>query len=453
MRLFFDGAPHGWGPSFRAFSAVSVCVFLAACGGAGDIASRDTQAPPDDVAPPSSYVSLAPDGSLHALATQLDQATIERSAIVQEERVARARLVARGYDRYPQVRPTGSVELEDGPQATVGPSVEQVVFDAGRSRASMGEAEIALVTAGLRAWAARNEGVYEGLRAYIDMSRYQARLRVYASIEAELEELNELLELRASGGVSDRGELLRMNVAMQEIQREIVGDTASLRQARSDLVRHLPTAGDIRPLRDLAAATRECRRSWPETEAPQDALARVQVDRSRNTEEYTRAQRFPRLVLGAGAAVTNLASAITPGLSVNVDASDMLGMGGRARVEAAELESEATLAAYETQRMDTQAELARLEANHAELQDGLRQLQRLQRANRETVDLYREQLAAGSIPLVEGIALYREVTQTEVDIVDLHADALINCLRASQVRGILAPFTTDGDTVVSTSDE
>lgn len=122
-------------------------------------------------------------------------------------------------------------------------------------------------------------------------------------------------------------------------------------------------------------------------------------------------------------------------------------------MEAAELESEATLAAYETQRMDTQAELARLEANHAEYQDGLRQLRRLQRANRETVDLYREQLAAGSIPLVEGIALYREVTQTEIDIIDLHADALINCLRSSQVRGFLAPYASEDATVVSTSDE
>jgi adhesin transport system outer membrane protein len=452
MRLFIGRAVYGQRLSFRALAILTTAVLLAACGGSG-VAIRETQPLPADVAPPSSYVSLTPEGSLHSLAGQLDAATIQRSAIVQEERVARARLVARGYDRYPQVRPSGSLELEDGPQATVGPSVEQVVFDAGRSRAAMGEAEIGVVLAGLRAWIARNEGVYEGLRAYVDMSRYQARLRVYGSIEDELAELNELLELRASGGVSDRGELLRMNVALQELQREIVGDTAALRQARSDLVRHLPGAEDVRPLRDLAAATEECRRSWPAIETPMDALARVQVDRTRNAEDYTRAQRLPRLVLGAGAAVTSLASAVTPGVSVNVDASDMLGMGGRARVEAAELESEATLAAYETQRMDTQAELARLEANHAEYQDGLRQLRRLQRSNRETVDLYREQLAAGSIPLVEGIALYREVTQTEIDIIDLHADALINCLRSSQVRGLLAPYASEDATVVSTSDE
>lgn len=453
MRRFFDGVPHCGGLSFRMLAGASLLSILSACSGAGDASERAFQQAPQGVAPPSSYVSLEPDGSLMPLAGQLDAATIERSAIVQEERVARARLAARGYDRLPQVRPAGSLEFDDGPQATVGPSVEQVMFDGGRSRASMGEAEIGVVIAGLRAWAARNEGVYEGLRAYVDMSRYQARLRVYASIEDELGELNELLELRASGGVSDRGELLRMNVALQELQREIVGDRAALRQAGSDLVRYLPGAEGRQPLRDLARASAECNRQWPETEAPMDALARVQVDRTRNAEDYTRAQRFPRLVLGAGAAVTNLASAVTPGVSVNVDATDMLGMGAQARVEAAELESEATLAAYQTQRMDTQAELARLDANYAEYREGLRQLQALQRSNRETVDLYREQIEAGSIPLVEGIALYREVARTEADIIDLHADALINCLRSSQVRGLLAPFGSDAATSVSTSDD
>lgn len=405
--------------------------------------SYEAQRIPENVAPPSAFISLNQGGDLYGIARRLDQATIERSAVVQQENVARAQLDVRAFDRLPQIRPTGSFNLDDGPQAAVGPYLEHVIFDAGRSRISLGDAELALATATLRAWVARNEGIYEGLRAVVDMSRYQARLQAYGSVERDLRDLRELLELRASGGISDRGELLRMSVALQELQREIVGDTASLRRARSDLVRHLPDLGDVRPSADLVGAASQCSRAWPHFEVPMDALARVEIDRSRNAANYTRAQRLPRFVLGAGATMTNLVGAVTPGLSVNVDAGDMIGLGGRARVEAAELESSATVSAYEAQRLNTAAELARLEANYAEYLDGLRQLQALQRTNRETVALYQDQLAAGSIPLVEGIALYHEVGRTQIDIIDLHADALINCLRSSQVRGVLAPFTAE----------
>lgn len=396
---------------------------------------------PENVHPPSSHSSLVLDSSLYSMAVSLDIATIQRSSIVQEERVARAQLDARAFDRYPQVRPMGSVEFDDGLQASVGPYVEQVIFDAGRSRASVGDAEIGLAISSLRAWAARNEGVYEGLRAYVDMSRYQSRLRVYANLEEELFNLRDLLEVRANGGVADRGELLRMNVALQELRREIVADTASLRQARSDLVRHLPGSHDMEPLDDLAGAASQCDRTWPQSEAPDDALARVEVDRSLNSEIYTNAQRFPRLVVGAGAVVTSLASAVTPGLSLNIDASDVLGMSGRARSEAAELASQAAIAAYQTQRINTEAELARLEANYVEYQAGLQQLRGLQTVNRETLTLYGQQIRAGSIPLTEGIALYREVSRTQNDIIDLNADALLNCLASSELRGLLVPFS------------
>jgi adhesin transport system outer membrane protein len=428
-------------------------VVLSACAGGGAEREVVQHPPAEGVEPPSGYVSLASDGPLYGLAEALDSSAIRRSAVMQDQRAAQAILQARGYDRYPQVRPQGGVDLQDGPVATIGPSVSQVIWDGGRSRAALRDAELDVALAGLRAWVVRNEGVYDGLSAYVDMSRYQARLRVYSEIERELDELTELLELRAQGGVSDRGELLRMNVARQEIQREIVGDRAALRQARSDLERFLPGSADMRPLSDLAGAAAQCRRRWPQSEPPQDALARMQISETQIAEDRTRAQRFPSLVLGAGAAATTLASAVTPGVSVNVDTTDMLGMGARLRLEAAELESEAAIAAYDTQRQDTAAELARLDAHYAEMRDSLRQLQALQRTNRETVALYREQVDGGTISLVEGVALYREVARTDVDIVDLHADALINCLRASQVRGLLAPFGSSEAATVSTSND
>lgn len=423
----------------------AVAAFLSGCAVLDGTTSPDLQARPEGVSPPTDFVSLQPHSPLHVLARTLDEAATARSAAVQEVRAAQARLQARHYDRFPQMRPTGSVALNHSSTASLGLSLQQVIWDGGRTSTRLGDAELGVAAAALRAWASRNEDVHEGLVAFIDISRLQARLRAYDTLDGELTALAELLDIRATGGVSDRGEALRMAVARQELQREIIQDTAALRRARTDLMRLMPSGIAIDPLPDLAQSARMCRRAWPSSEAPIDALARLSVSRSRLAEDLVRARRFPSLVLGMGAAVTNVANGITPGVNINLDASDMLGLGGARAIEAAELDSEAMLAAYQIQRETTQAELDRLEENYAESHTEFQQLRALQQANEGVISLYREQLNVGSIPLTEGIILYREVTNIKIAIINFHADVLNNCLRSAEIRGLLAPFRDFND--------
>lgn len=427
--------------------AVSYAAVLALSGCAALEGSAPTQLQelPEGVVSPSDYTALEPASPLGNLSMSLDQVAMERSVAVQEVRAAQARLAAQGFERGPQVRPTGSVDLTGDNDASFGISLEQVIWDGGRTRTRMDAAQFRVASAALQAWDGRNEDVYEGLEAYVNMARFQARLRAYNSLGRTLEELTDLLDIRASGGVAGGGEALRMSVARQELQREVIADTAALRQARSDLRQLVPDDLQVAPLSDLTGAAASCRRTWPNSEPPTDALARMDVSRSRLAENLLRAQRFPRLVLGAGAAITNVASGITPGVNVELDASDMLGFESGRVIEAAALDSRAALVTYQVQLDDTRADLSRLEANYIEHRSSLEQLTALQDANEASVDLYRTQLDSGTISLVEGINLYDEVTNTELDIIDVHAAILLNCLQSAEIRGLLVPFIEPDD--------
>lgn len=389
-------------------------------------------------AQPSNYLSLKSGEKLEQLALQLDAVATENSAAVHEMKSAEARLVARQFDRMPSLRPEGEAN-HDG-NVRLGLSIEQMLWDGGRLKARMESIELAVKEASLRAWIDRNSDVFFGLRAYVELSRYAARLRVLDQLVVDLKDLSQLLDVRVSGGVADRGESLKMDLAIQEIRREIITDTSALDQSRRNISRYLRNADIPKPNADLKQLVTACLRSWPKSESPADALSRIKVSRSLSTEDEVRAQRFPRVIIGAGAALTNLVNSSTPGVSLKLDAGDMLGLEGKKKIEASILDSQASIASYKAQIKETQAELERLEAVNADYVKGIAQLRKLQQVNLESIRLYEDQLDAGKISIVDGIKLYREVADTEVEIINFLAESTANCLKVSQLRGLLAPY-------------
>lgn len=392
-----------------------------------------------DTRVPASTTSLAADSTLATLAADLDKQATARSSAVQEIEAAQASLNARRFDRYPQLRPTASAPLTGDGQASIGLNIEQLIWDGGRVAARLTDAEMNVAEATLEAWKDRNSTVYDGLEAFVEMARFEARLEELTGLRRELEAISTLLQTRRDGGVADRGETLRMASALQEVERRAVADTASLREARTDLVRLLPATRKLPSLSDLGAAARQCQRTWPDSEPPSDALLRVRFARAEASEQAVRARRFPKLVLSGGTAYSRSGWS-DPMIGVQLDASEMLGLGRRGNIQAAAASTRAAEAAYTLQREDTQADLSRLEADYAGLRADISALRGLSKQSDDTISLFKEQLDAGSIPLTEGIILHRERTDTRISLVDAHADVLLNCLRASRNRGLLAPF-------------
>lgn len=393
---------------------------------------------------PAAKTNLVAGTRLSTLAERIDEVAIDRSSTVQQVRAAEAELQARRFDNYPQIRPTASAPLTGGGSASIGLNLEQLIWDGGRIRARLSDADLKIAEASLRAWAERNEAVLDGLEAYVNMARYEARISELGDLRQNLGEINTLLKTRLAGGVADRGELLRMNIALQELQRRHVSDTAALRQARTDFVRQLPNANHTPALPDLRAAASQCSRVWPDSEAPADALARVTTARARALEGVVRAQRFPKVLLAGGSNYSQDGFS-EPTIGIRLDASDMLGLGRQADLEAAEASSQAAAAAYALRKDETLADLAGLEANFNGLQSDAASLRELVRQNEATLDLYEEQLDAGSIALTDGIDLHREQSDGLITLIDVEADILQNCLSSLARRGLLAKFEVVND--------
>ena len=392
----------------------------------------------------SSEVSLVGGSRLADIAGQLDQVAIVRSSALPEVQAAQAQLRALRFDLYPQIRPTASAPLTGG-GASFGLNIEQLIWDGGRIRGRLTEADLKVFTAKLKAWEERNATVYDGLEAYVDMARYEARIAALAGLKQELDGISTLLNVRLNGGVADRGELLRVNTALQSMERQAVTNKYAMRQAQNDFLRLLPDARHIATLSDIRLATRQCSRSWPDSEAPVGALARVSLLRTEAQEDVIRARSFPKIVLSGGSNYARNGWS-DPAIGIRLDVSDMLGLGRGDNVDAAMASTRAAEASYALQKDETQADLARLEADYDGLQADASALRALAQQSIATLDLYKEQLDAGSIPLTEGIILHRERVDTLISLIDVESETLLNCLRSSQRRGLLARFgATDGE--------
>jgi outer membrane protein TolC len=385
-------------------------------------------------------ISLQPQSSLAVLAAKLDTVAITRSAAIQERRAAEAALSAAKFSRFPQLAPTGAAPLNSDADASLGLSLEQVIWDAGRIKAQLTDSELAVADAALRAWVERSEMVGDGLAAYVGISRFQARLDILAGLLNELKALDARLLVRAEGGVADRGERLRMAVALQEVLRAVISNESDLRQSKADLTQALDSENYPPNLTNLNAAISMCQRNWPAMEAPADALSSVRLNRAKADEKLAGARRFPRIVVEAG-----LSTLASPAVGLKLDADDMLGLGRKRALEAANATTQAAVVAHARQLDETRTDLARLEGDAQGFRADVEKLNELIATNQSTLELFREQLEAGSISITQGITIHQENSETLLSKVDLQARLLTNCLQSSELRGVLVPFGEDND--------
>jgi adhesin transport system outer membrane protein len=389
-------------------------------------------------------VSLERETSLGSLAANLDAVAITRSPAVQDLRAAQARLQAKRYDWFPILKPTASVPISNAGDPSIGLSLEQVVWDGGRIRSGVSIAEYQVVNAALTAWNDRNDTVHDGLSAFVEMSRYTSRIRVFDKLQQDLNTLNELLQTRQSGGVADRGELLRMNVALQEVQRETLADEAEFRKAETELARLLPDQHPPRAIELTDSALNSCRRSWPDRELPANAIARFELSQREAQEAETRARLWPRVIASAATSYVT-GGTVKPSVALQLDSEDLLGLGRQGNIAAAEANTQSARNALNLQRDETRVALARLEADYKSTLLDIQQMTALEESSKESLALYDEQLDAGTIPITEGITLHREAAETRLALADLRAEVLNNCLRIAQLRGTLAPFSVGNE--------
>ena len=380
--------------------------------------------------------SLATGSPLSLMAEKLDQIAIERSSAIKDAQSARAELDALRYQRFPRLLPTAEVSLTGGRETSIGLSLEQNIWDGGRLKAQLHKVNLKVEESIVRAWRERNEVIYEGLMAYVELSKNSAHLDKLKWLLRDLKKLQTRLVARLNGGVSDRGEVLRITTEIQKTERQIVASRVKLRQEKSKLQRIHNEFQNLEPIVNLNLAARSCLRDWPQVEAPDVFLSRIAFERTKALELETRAKRLPRLVLGLGAGHTG--SIWTgPVSTFRLDATDMLGLERNSTIEAAISASEAAESAYAEETRDIQILLEDLDFEYTGLASDAVALRALIRESEAIVDLFEKQFEVGSISLTEGIIFHRELTNTRIALIDVETRVLMNCLQASKTRGLL----------------
>lgn len=392
----------------------------------------------------SSLIPIVPQGAiienseLHGLANHLDDEFLVRAGAVQELRAAQARFKAAKFDRFPKILPTANYSLEGGGGTSVGIGVEQTLLDFGATKAKIQSAELDIQEKRMNLWVDRNQTVFDGLSAYLEITRISNRLRVYQSLERELEDLNKLVVTRSSGGVADRGESLRVVSAQQEVQRGIIEDTSILNEAKSQLARLMTPSVEVPKASTLKKVEAMCRRSSRPGSLPEVVLAEINHAKAKAELRSAHSRKFPKIILNA--ALNRVLPGVTNNTTagINLDSSSLLGLGRKQTILAAEADLEGARLTLDRIRESTKAELRQYEVEYQGLQASKRTLKSLISSKNETVSLYREQIEAGAMELPEGISFLRERADTQLLMLDVEADIIGNCLTLALKRGALA---------------
>lgn len=374
--------------------------------------------------------------TLGRLAQKIDTEFLQKAGAVQELAAARRRYEGAKFERYPTITPTASLPVS-GEDASIGVVAEQTLWDFGATQSRITDAYLNIHGKRAELWIARNEVVFDGLNAFLEITRINQRADVYRNLEKGLSTLDVLLELRASGGVSDRGEVLRLISAQQEIQRDMIRDQASLNEAMAKLSSLVTSGGKLPAIADLRAARNMCAREGLHPNMPEIVLAEIALAKAQNSQRLTQSNRYPRIYAEGGLSrTTNGTNNRT--LGIRLDARNMLGLGRAQELQAVDADVEGARLAYEKTKESVATEFAQYAVEYVGLIASEKTLNALVKSRVETIALYREQIEAGSMDLPQGIDFMREHADTILLLYDVEMDIVKNCLSLSLKRGALA---------------
>lgn len=384
----------------------------------------------------SPKTAVPPQTILGTLAQQIDAQFLQKAGAVQDLGAARARYEVATFERYPTIIPTASLPVSNE-SASIGVVAEQTLWDFGATQSRITDADLNIHGKRTELWIARNEVVFDGLNAFLEITRIKQRADVYRDLEKELTTLDALLELRVSGGVADRGEVLRLISAQQEIQRDMIRDQSSLNEAMAKLSSLVPSGGSLPVLTNLRAARDMCAREGLHSNMPEVVLAEITLAKAQNNQRLTQSNRYPRIY--AEASLSRTASGSTNrNLGLRLDASNLLGLGRAQELQAVNADVEGARLAYEKTKESVATEFGQYAVEYSGLIASEQTLNALVESKSKTIALYREQIEAGLMDLPDGISFMREHADTILLLHDVEMDIVKNCLSLSLKRGALA---------------
>jgi len=344
--------------------------------------------------------SVLPEGSAYA---RVADAVLSAAPGVEaaELGLARLRAEAAAQNRWPSVTPGLTMDGLAGLAAQL--VIDQPLLDHGRRKAerdrALAEVDAAAVTLSSR----QNARVFDGLSLYLRAEQARLQGQIAEAATARLTGLQQIVQARIEGGLSDRSEEQVIAQTLAEMQATADADRQTRAQALADLaaLAKAQPPDTLTGLAPLAAA--------PSTEALSVLVAGAEGARSLAEARIARAAALPGL--GASASLRDDGS-VTPGLHLG---GVRLGPGSPAMVAAADAAPdlaarrlEEARAAADRRRTELQGRIAALRARQVQGDSVLQQ-------TKSNLDLYVDQYRMGRRSLTDLTAQTAATARMERD--------------------------------------
>lgn len=347
------------------------------------------------------------------------------SGLAQAElRASKMRSIARDKNWLPTIGP--SITLSALGDLAAGLIVEQVLFDNGKRKAERAFAAADVEVSAVALSQDMNDRLHSGLTLYITAAEAHEKAGMAERGLGRMQEFNRVVSVRVTGGLSSLSDQRVIRAKLADMDQEASTHREAERAALSEF--GAMTGGhDVTPLTQAYAI------SVPSTSlVPLDVLrAEAEAKRSVAEAKAARAGLLPSLSAGGILGQKDSAEVVF-GDTAN------LGVGTGAEIEALKAQERAAAARVAVAKETAARKSARLQNELKALLRQERDTADLVQQTRTNFRLFQEQFEGGQKTVMDVVAVYEQMVQSELKHIDLKYEISFTQLEMARLAGALA---------------
>ncbi len=365
------------------------------------------------------------------LAVNVAAATSTVGASLREQEYIRKSLA---WQRRPSLVPSASVNPEG--DSVVRLSVQQTLWDGGHYRGLRDQADASINIARIESWQEYNRIVFIALEQYFSILRNKSLVKSSAAILVKLQNLRADILVRLAGGVSERSDLLQIDLRIQEIKTLNASDRSSLYAAESLLESLIGVNVGAFSKTDMTSALEVLGAIQTDIIPPSVLLAQISYEKSRGESVEVKSTRFPRIIVEGYTQYSNGSTNNGVGLALNTNT--FAGFAYRSNMAAALEREKAKRLEVMQAKIEHDRMVNRLEIIFADLSTRENLLRAQLKQTNDAVDIFPAQFEAGQRPLIDALTVYNSALDVERQLIDIQAEQLLNRIQLGESLGVLA---------------
>jgi adhesin transport system outer membrane protein len=347
------------------------------------------------------------------------------SGLAQAElRASKMRSIARNKNWLPTIGP--SITLSSLGDLAAGLVVDQVLYDNGKRKAERAFAAADVEVSAVALSQDMNDRLHAGLTLYITAAEAREKASMAERGLGRMQEFNRVVSVRVSGGLSSLSDQRVVRTKLADMKQEASTHREAERAALSEF--GAMTGGQrATPLAQAHAI------SVPSKSLEPLEVLRAEAEAKRSVAEAKAARAGLLPSLSAGGILGQKDSA-----GIDFGGVANLGLGTGAEIEALKAQERAASARIALAKETAARKSARLQNELTALLRQERDTAELVQQNRTNFRLFQEQFEGGQKTVMDVVAVYEQMVQSELKHIDLKYEVSFTQLEMARLAGALA---------------